>query len=73
MPWWITEAWNWFCYYRRGKVKFYVWNYGDTYIASANNGKLSVWNCYGSTEETAKEMALYRLSNPIVQRKPSLL
>lgn len=65
MPWWINEALNWFWYYRRGKVRYHVWNDGDTFNASAHNGKLSVWNFYGGTPEAAKEMALYRLNGAL--------
>ena len=44
----------------RVKVKvFYVGN--DNYVAMATNGERSVWNCYESTKEAAKEMALYKL------------
>ncbi|SDM16932.1 hypothetical protein [Bacillus sp. OK048] len=62
MPWWISETWNWFWYYRRGKIKFNVWDFGDTYNAMACNGETTVWNCYGSTPEAAKEMALVKLN-----------
>jgi hypothetical protein len=30
------------------------------YQAWATDGKLTVYNCYGSTKEAAKEMALFR-------------
>lgn len=69
LPWWMNEAWDWFWYYRRGKVKFNVWDYGDTYNASAHTRKISVWNCYGGTPDAAKEMALYRL-NRAINREP---
>jgi hypothetical protein len=67
LPSWINEAWNWFWYYRRGKVRYHVWNSGDTFNASAHNGKVSVFNCYGSTPEAAKEMALYRLKEALAE------
>lgn len=65
LPWWIKNAWDWFWYYRRGKIRFYVWDLGDTYNVSASNGKMIVYNCYGSTPESAKEMALYRLKKAL--------
>ncbi|WP_186328791.1 hypothetical protein [Bacillus sp. X1(2014)] len=33
----------------------------DGYVAMASDGDRAVWNCYGSTREAAKEMALYKL------------
>jgi hypothetical protein len=65
LPWWISEPWDWFWYYRHGKIKYQVWDFGDTYNASAHTGKVSVWNCYGGTPEAAKEMALYRLKEAL--------
>ncbi|MDR7239144.1 hypothetical protein [Neobacillus drentensis] len=38
---------------------FYAGN--DSYVAMATDGERAVWNCYGSTKEAAKEMALYKL------------
>lgn len=64
---WINVAWDWFWYYRRGKVKYRVWNFGGTYQACASNGKMAVWNCYGSTPEKAKEMAEFRLKQAIAE------
>jgi hypothetical protein len=61
LPWWIREFWYWLYYYRRGKIKYVVWDYGDTYMAAASNGHYTVWDCYGSTPEQAKEMATVRL------------
>lgn len=57
--------WDWFWYYRRGKVKYRIYDFGDTYMASASNAKRTVWNCYGSTPEAAKEMALWRLNQEL--------
>jgi hypothetical protein len=42
-------------------VAFHVLDYGNTYHAIASNGKITVWNCYGSTREAAKEMAAFKL------------
>lgn len=53
--------WDWFWYYRKGKIKYNVYDFGDTYMATASNGKITVLNCYGSTEKSAKEMALFKL------------
>ena len=60
---WIRELWDWFWYFRLGKIRYRVFDFGDTYnaMAMASEGKMSVWNCYGNTPENAKEMALYRL------------
>lgn len=61
--WWILDIWDWFWYYRRGKIKYWVTDFGDTFSCLASNGKLTVYNCYGSTPEHAKEMALYKLNS----------
>jgi hypothetical protein len=53
--------WDWFWYYRHGKVKYQIWDNGDHYHVDASDGKITVCNCYGSTREAAKEMALFRL------------
>jgi hypothetical protein len=63
----VNEFLTWFLYYRRGKVKFWVWNDGDSYNASASNGKGTVNNCYGSTPEAAKEVALFRLNQMLTE------
>jgi hypothetical protein len=61
--WWrIVDTWDCLWYYSRGKVKTRVFYFGDdTYSAFASNGFISIWNCYGSTPEAAKEMALLQL------------
>lgn len=61
----IKHFWNWLIYYRRGKIKYYVYDYVDTFKCMATNGKVAVCNCYGSTPEKAKEMALYRLNKAL--------
>jgi hypothetical protein len=61
MLWRIRDIWDCFWYYRHGKVRFHVFDLGDSYNAFASNGNVAVWNCYGSTPEQAKEMAMYRL------------
>lgn len=58
----IKEFWDWFWYYRHGKVKYYVLDFGDTYYVSASNGKVASHNNYGSTPEMAKEIALFKLN-----------
>lgn len=58
---WLSEFWDWFWYFHRGLIKYRVNDFGDTYKAMATDGKTAVWNCYGSTPEAAKEMALYRM------------
>ncbi|MCM3585012.1 hypothetical protein M3182_04530 [Mesobacillus maritimus] len=58
---WIVIFWDWFWYFRRGKVKYRVFDLGGTFNATASNGKVAVWNCYGSSPEAAKAMAQYQL------------
>ncbi|WP_066317025.1 hypothetical protein [Bacillus sp. FJAT-29814] len=65
MPWWINESWNWFWYYRRGKIKYRVLEFGSTFNASASNGIITVYNCYGGTPEQAKEMAAFKLKKAL--------
>ncbi|MEH7076968.1 hypothetical protein [Neobacillus drentensis] len=67
--WRIVDAWDWFWYYRKGKVRFHVFDYGDTYNAFASNGTITVSNCFGGTPEAAKEMALFRLKEDL-NREP---
>jgi hypothetical protein len=59
--WWVSAFWDWFWYFRKGKIKYRILNFGNTYCASAHNGKVSVWNCYGSTREQAIEIAKYKM------------
>jgi hypothetical protein len=56
-----VKWWDWFWYYRHGKVKHRVWDHGDYFIAEVSDGTITVCNCYGSTREAAKDMALFRL------------
>ncbi|MEH7086698.1 hypothetical protein V7139_28815 [Neobacillus drentensis] len=56
----LYAFWDWFWYHRRGKIKYRVWGFGIEFRAYASNGNLTIWNCYGSTPEAAKEMALFR-------------
>lgn len=63
--WRITAFFDWFWYYRKGKIKYRIFDFGDTYMASASNGKITVYNSYGSTVEAAKEMALWKLKQVI--------
>lgn len=55
------EIIRWLFYYRRGKPYVRVFDFGNTYMATATDGETTVWNCYGSTPESAKELALWRL------------
>jgi hypothetical protein len=49
-------------YFKRKKVKVKVFPYGnETYNAMAFDDKYGVSNCFGTTPEKAKEMALFRL------------
>jgi hypothetical protein len=67
MPWWQNVFWDWFWYYRRGKIRYRVWDLGYECKAMASDGKVSVWKCYGSTKEAAKEMALFRLNQALTK------
>lgn len=58
----FEKLWDWFWWYRKGKVKYRVWDFGDSYCAMASNGVHTVFNCYGSTPKEAKEMALFKLN-----------
>ncbi|CAH2714784.1 hypothetical protein BACCIP111895_01960 [Neobacillus rhizosphaerae] len=58
---WLSRFWDWFWYFRRGKIRYHVFDFGDTYNAMASDGKVAVFHCYGSTPEAAKEMAFYRM------------
>jgi ribosomal protein L18 len=42
-----------------------IFDYEDCYMATASTSKCSVWNCYGTTRERAKEMALFRLNQAL--------
>lgn len=53
--------WNWVRYYRKGKVIYDVFDYGNTFMAMASDGTVTVVNCYGSTKDDAKKMADWRL------------
>jgi hypothetical protein len=46
-------------------VKVSIFDYGDCYMATASTSKCSVWNCYETTRERAKEMALFRLNQAL--------
>ena len=48
-------------------IKVRILDYGDYYKASASTKDCSVWNCYGSTREQAKEMALFRLKKALAE------
>lgn len=72
IPWWLNEFWDWFWYFRRGKVRYRVWNNGETYRASASNGRLTIWNCYGGTQEQALEIAKYRMKKATSEETPQL-
>ncbi|MEY2195745.1 hypothetical protein AB7942_23875 [Neobacillus sp. BF23-41] len=61
LPEWLRRSWDWFWYFRCGKIKYQVFVHGDEYRVMATDGRTAVWNCYGSTPEAAKEMALYRM------------
>ena len=72
MRWRLNAFWDWFWYFRSGKVRYRVWDYGDSYNAMASNGQMTVYNCYGSTPEQAKEMAKFRLKEALNREEKEL-
>ena len=47
---------------KKDRLKVKVWTAEeDGYVAMASDGDRAVWNCYGSTREAAKEMAINKL------------
>lgn len=49
--------------FKRNNVKVKVYHVSnECFSAWATDGKLNVYNCYGSTKEAAKEMALFKLN-----------
>lgn len=69
LNWWVqlNLYYDWFFYFRRGKVRYTVWNEGDAYHAVASNGNITVFNCYGSTLEQAKDIANFRLKQAMIK------
>ncbi|NHC19534.1 hypothetical protein G6554_14775 [Bacillus sp. MM2020_4] len=51
------------------RIKVRVFDRGDHFIAMASTKDQTVCNCYGSTREAAKEMAILRLKQAIVDHK----
>ncbi|WHY94704.1 hypothetical protein QNK12_15120 [Neobacillus cucumis] len=43
---------------KRVKVRVF-YNGNEGYVAMATDGERAVWNCFGSTKKSAKEMALF--------------
>lgn len=64
---WLQDKWDWFWYYRKGRVRYRVWNNGEYYYAMASDGKVYVCNCYGNTPETAIEMARFKLQQSLTR------
>lgn len=50
---------------KRDLIKVKVFHFGDHYEAMARTKDCTVWHCYGSTRESAKEMALFRLKKAL--------
>jgi hypothetical protein len=46
---------------KKDAIKMRVFKDGNGYMVMASDDTYSVYNCYGSTEKMAKEMALLRL------------
>ncbi|MBO0962458.1 hypothetical protein J1P26_22450 [Neobacillus sp. MM2021_6] len=65
LPWWVIAFWDWFWYFRRGKIRYRVYNQGDTWKAMAVTKDMAIWNCYGGTREQALEMAKYRMKKAL--------
>lgn len=49
-------------------IKVKIFDYGDCYKAMASTKECAVWNCYGTTRELAKEMALFKLKKALAER-----
>ncbi|AZU62578.1 hypothetical protein [Neobacillus mesonae] len=43
-------------------IKIRYFDYGNYFMAMASTKDCSVWNCYGTTREKAKEMAIFKLN-----------
>ncbi|MCL6571776.1 MAG: hypothetical protein K6T88_08815 [Bacillus sp. (in: Bacteria)] len=54
-------------------VKVRIYNQGDGYMAMASNSNCSVWNCFGTTQKKAKEMALFRLNQSMTDEIKELV
>jgi hypothetical protein len=54
----------------RDRIKVKIFDYGDHFIASAGTKDITVCNCYGTTREAAKEMALFKLKQALEEIKP---
>jgi hypothetical protein len=50
---------------RKDRVKVKILDYGDHFMAMASTKGCTVWNCFGTTPERAKEMALFRLKKAL--------
>jgi hypothetical protein len=47
---------------RKKRVKVKIYSHNDNgFLAYATDGQMYFWNCFGSTKESAKEMALFKL------------
>jgi hypothetical protein len=56
--------------YKDGKyIIMDIYDFGDCYMAAATTKEFSVWNCYGSTKEAAREMALFKLKQATKEAK----
>ncbi|MBT2728814.1 hypothetical protein J7E63_18005 [Bacillus sp. ISL-75] len=53
-------------------VKIKIYNHGDSYMAMASTKDCSVWNCYGTRKEKAKELALFRLNQVLKEETKEL-
>jgi hypothetical protein len=50
---------------RKDRVKVKIFDYGDHFMAMASTKGCTVCNCFGTTHERAKEMALFRLKKTL--------
>jgi hypothetical protein len=54
-------------------IKVRVFDFGDSYMAMASTKNYSVLNCYGTTRENAKEMALFKLKTALAKGEEEVL
>lgn len=54
-----------FFFKRRNRIKVKIFDHGDHFKAMGSTKNCAVWNCYGTTREMAKEIALFRLKQAL--------
>ncbi|MFC4321324.1 hypothetical protein [Litchfieldia salsa] len=62
----LFNFWDWLWFYRRGNIKYKVFDFGQTYMATASNGRVTVVNCYGETKQLAMNSARISLHKTLL-------